>query len=199
MLHLFPHWNWAGKEGQDIEVWCHTNLDRVELFLNGENLGARDVAKDSHAMWKVKYAPGTLEARGFKNGQQVLTAKRETTGAPARIILRPDRQRIKADGEDVSVVAVEVVDAQGRTMPVADNEITFAIRGNGRLIGVGNGDPSSHEPDKAAKRRVFNGLAVAILQASKQAGDLIIEATSPGLQSASAAITCEPATPRPAA
>jgi beta-galactosidase len=198
VLHLFPHWNWAGKEGQEIEVWCHTNLDRVELMLNGESLGAQDVARNSHAMWKVKYAPGTLEARGYKNGRQVLTAKRETAGAAARIVLRPDRQRIAADGEDVAMVTVEVVDAQGRMAPLAGHEITFTVRGPGRLIGVANGDPSSLEPDKATKRRVFNGLALAIVQASKQPGALVLEAASPGLESASSTITCEAATPRPA-
>jgi beta-galactosidase len=198
VLHLFPHWNWAGKEGQEIDVWCHTNVDRVELFLNGETQGARDVARNAHVAWKVKFAPGTLEARGFKGGKQVLTAKRETTGAPARIVLRPNRKRMAADGEDVAMIAVEVVDSQGRLAPGADNEITFAIKGAGRLIGVGNGDPSSHEPDKASKRRVFNGLAMAIVQSLKQAGDLVIEATSPGLESASATVTCESVRPRPA-
>jgi beta-galactosidase len=198
VLHLFPHWNWAGKEGQEIEVWCHTNLERVELFLNGASQGAQDVRKDTHVMWKVAYAPGVLEAHGYQGGQRVLTAKRETTGAPARIVLRPDRTRIAADGEDVAVVEVRVLDAQGRVAPVADDEITFRVTGNGTLIGVGNGDPSSHEADKADSRRVFNGLAAAIVQATKTAGAIQVEATAPGLSSGQLSITCEAATPRPA-
>ena len=104
VLHLFPHWNWPGKEGQEIEVWCHTNLERVELFLNGTSQGAQDAKKDTHVMWKVPYAPGVLEARGSKGGQVVLTATRETTAAPAQIQLVADRPRIAADGEDVAVV-----------------------------------------------------------------------------------------------
>jgi beta-galactosidase len=197
VLHLFPHWNWSGKEGQEIEVWCHTNLEQVELFLNGQSLGAQKVVKNTHVAWKVKYAPGVIEARGSKGGQQVLAAKRETTGPAARIMLRPDRARIAADGEDVSVVTVEVVDAQGRVVPVADNEAIFKVSGSGKLLGVCNGDPSSHESDKGDKRRAFNGLAMAIVQAGKQAGEIRVEASSPGLESATLTVTCEPAKPRP--
>jgi beta-galactosidase len=198
VLHLFPHWNWAGKEGQEIDVWCFSNLDRVELFLNGRSLGAQTMRKNSHVAWKVKYAPGTLEARGYKGGRQVMTAKRETTGPAAKILLVPDRAKIAANGEDVSVIAASVLDAQGRVVPIADNLITFGISGSGKVIGVGNGDPSSHEPDKASQRHAFNGLCAAIVQATKQAGQITVQATSPGLESATATIECEQATPRPA-
>src|ERR1019366_8869348 len=167
VLHLFPHWNWSGKEGQEIEVWCHTNLEQVELFLNGQSLGAQKVVGNTHLAWKVKYAPGVIEARGSKGGQQALSAKRETTGPPARIMLRPDRARIAADGEDVSMVAVEVVDAQGRVVPVADNEVSFKVSGGGKLLGVSNGDPSSHESDKGNQRRAFNGLAMVACEPAK--------------------------------
>ena len=131
VLHLLPHWNWAGKEGQEIEVWCHTNLERVELFVNGKDLGAQEVPRNTHIVWKVKYEPGVLEARGFKDGKAALTARRETTGPPARIVLLPDRERLTADGEAVAIVRVEVQDGQGRVVPVADNEISFRIRGEG--------------------------------------------------------------------
>ncbi len=197
VLHLFPHWNWD-QEGKPIDVWCFTNLDKVELFLNGKSLGMRTVQKNSHAAWKVNYMPGAMEARGYKGGRQVMTAKRETTGKPARIVLQPDRAKINADGEDVSVVAVSVVDSQGRVVPVAHNLISFQVSGAGRLIGVGNGDPSSHEADKASQRHAFNGLCVAIVQSTKQAGSITVQATSPGLESATATIECEQVTPRPA-
>ena len=199
VLHLFPHWNWSGREGQEIDVWCHTNLERVELFLNGRSLGARDVPRNSHAAWKVPYAPGTLEAKGYRGGQQLLVAKRETTGPATRIALRPDRDRIAADGEDVSIVAAEVMDAEGRLIPVASDEITFRVAGSGRLIGVGNGDPSSHESDRGPVRHAFNGLCMALVQASRQVGVLRIEATAPGLQSGMLEITGIAASPRPSA
>jgi beta-galactosidase len=198
VLHLFPHWTWPGKEGTEIEVWCHTNLERVELFLNGASQGAREVARNSHAMWRVPYAAGMLEARGYRGGELVLSDRRETTGAPTRLVLRPDRPRLAADGEDVAVVEVQVVDTAGRAAPVADDAITFQVTGSGRLIGVGNGDPSSHEADKGHARRAFNGLCVAILQASTEAGDLRLEATAPGLEAAVVAIGCDAARRRPA-
>ncbi|HWJ22760.1 MAG TPA: DUF4982 domain-containing protein, partial [Gemmatimonadaceae bacterium] len=197
VLHLFPHWNWAGREGQEVEVWCHTNLDRVELLLNGRSLGTRDVARNSHAMWKVPYAPGRIEARGYRGGKQVLADVRETTGPAARIVLRPDRARVAADGEDVSVVAAEVVDARGRVVPTADHEITFRLSGTGRLLGVGNGDPSSHESDRGPTRRAFNGFCAVIVQSSKDPGVLRVEATAPGLAAATVEITCAAATARP--
>jgi beta-galactosidase len=203
VLHLFPHWNWSGKEGQEIDVWCFSNLDSVELFLNGTSLGSRTMKRDSHVEWKVKYAPGTIEARGSKDGTVVLTDKRETTGSPARLVLRADREKIAADGEDVSVVSVEVADSQGRTVPVAMNQVDFKLTGTGRLIGVGNGDPSCHEPDKpaapdGAQRSAFNGLCMAIVQALKQPGEIRVEASSPGIEGASVVIQGEKTSLRPA-
>src|SRR5208337_3969348 len=127
VLHLFPHWNWPGLEGQEIAVWVHSNLDRVELFLNGQSLGARDMKKDAHLAWNVKYAPGVIEARGFKNGAPSLTARRETTGPAAKLAMVSDRKEVSADGEDVAMFAVEVQDAQGRTLPITDNEVIFRV------------------------------------------------------------------------
>jgi len=199
VLHLFPHWNWPGKEGQEIDVWVHSNLERVELFLNGTRIGAQDVRRDTHLAWKVPYAPGTLEARGSRGGQVVLTARRETTGAPARLLLVPDRTTISADREDAVVVEVRVVDAAGRLVPVADDEVTFQVSGPGKVIGVGNGDPSSHEADKGTVRRAFNGLCMAIVQATKDPGALHVTATAPGVAGGEAVVTCQAAAARPAA
>jgi beta-galactosidase len=199
VLHLFPHWNWAGREGQEIEVWCHSNLERVELFLNGSSLGTQDVRRDTHLMWKVPYTAGTLEAHGYRGGQVALTVQRETTGPAARVLVAADRPRIAADGEDVAVVEARVVDSAGRIVPVADDEVSFRVSGAGRLIGVGNGDPSSHEADRGSSaRRAFNGLCMAIVQATKQVGEIHVEATAPGLAPGTAVIRCEQATPRPA-
>jgi beta-galactosidase len=202
VLHLFPHWNWPGKEGQEIDVWCYTNLDSVELLLNGVSLGAKTVARNSHVEWKAKFAPGIIEARGSREGNVVTTARRETTGPAARLALRPDRAQIAADGEDLSVVTIEIFDSRERLVPTAGNEVHFTLRGPGRLIGVGNGDPSCHEPDKPASpsqatRSAFNGLAMAIVQALKQPGEITIEVHAIGLESALTTITVRPATPRP--
>jgi beta-galactosidase len=197
VLHLFPHWNWAGMEGEEIAVWVHTNVERVELFHNGRSLGAKDVPKDSHVAWNVKYAPGEIEARGYRGGQQVLTAKRATTGAAAKLVMKADRHMLEADGEDVAMFAVEVQDAEGRVVPVTENEVTFRVTGAGKLLGVGNGDPTSHESDLGPARKAFSGLCMAVVQSGKAAGSVTVEATSPGLAAASVTVETKAVRLRP--
>ncbi len=190
VLHLFPHWNWPGKEGQQVEVWAFTNCETVELFVNGVSAGWQKVDKNSHAAWKVPYRPGAIEVRGHHPQRAgLLVDRRETTGAPAKIELKTDRAAITSNGEDVSVIAVEIQDADGRVVPTAMNDVTFSLSGAGRIIGVGNGDPSSHEADRATKRSAFNGLCMALVQSTKQPGAITINATSPGLTSASVTVT----------
>ena len=148
VLHLVPHWNWPGCEGQDILVEAFSNCKQVELFLNGASLGKQAMKRNSKLSWKVQYAPGTLSARGLDEaGRVVAQARVETTGEATQIQLTPDRRTIKADGEDLAVFTVAAIDAQGRIVPVAQNKISFALEGAGNIIGVGNGDPSCHEPD----------------------------------------------------
>ncbi len=199
VLHLFPHWNWTGKEGTPIDVWVHSNLDRVELVVNGTSAGSKPVPRNGHVAWTVPWAAGAIEARGFRGDQQVMTDRRETTGAPARIVLQTDRPGITADSEDVAVITVTVVDANGRTVPVADNEISFAVTGDGRLLGVGNGDPSSHEADNGAVRRAFNGFCCAIVQSTDRAGAIRVDATAPGLDTGSVSVTTTGGPVRPRA
>ncbi len=196
MVHVFPHWNWAGKEGQEISVWVHSNCEEVELFLNGKSLGKKTMPRLSHLEWKVKYEPGVISARGHSWGKFATEDKVETTGAAAAIKLIPDRATINADGEDVSLVTVAVVDAQGRVVPTASDDVTFALDGPGQIIGVGNGDPSSHEPDKAGKRKVFNGLAQVIVQSKKNAGAIKLSATAAALSAGSVNIDAAATTPR---
>jgi beta-galactosidase len=197
VLHLFPHWDWKGMDGKEIAVWVYSNLDNVELFLNGRSLGAKDVKKDSHVAWVVSYAPGAIEARGFKNGQVVMTTKRETTNAAAKLVMKADRQELSADGEDVAMFAVEVQDAQGRVMPITENVVNFRVSGAGKLIGVGNGDPTDHESDKGTIRKAFCGCCMALVQSAKTAGSITVEATSPGLTSASITIAAKEVALRP--
>lgn len=202
VLHLFPHWNWGGREGEPVSVWVHTNLDEVELFLNGTSQGSQKVPRLTHIEWSVKYEPGVIEARGSKGGKVVLIEKRETTGQPESIKLTADRDEINADGEDIVVLRVEALDKQGRPVPTADNLINFKISRFAALLGVGNGDPNCQESDKEAKRSLFNGLAQLIVQAPKTPGSITIEAYtdngSPKLTSASLTITTKQVEPRPA-
>ena len=147
VLHLLPHWNWAGREGQAIDVRALSNCDEVELFLNGKSLGRQTMPRNSEIKWNVSYVPGTLSAKGYTGGKLVAETKVETIGVAAAVQLVPDRATIKADGEDVSVITVSVGDEQGRVVPVAGNKVNFELEGPGKIIGVGNGDPSCHEPD----------------------------------------------------
>jgi beta-galactosidase len=147
MVHLLPHWNWPGKEGQPIDVRSYSNCDEVEVLLNGKSLGRRNQPRLKELTWPVPYAPGTLTAIAYKGGQEVSRDVVQTTGDATAVQLIPDRLAIKADGRDVSVVTVRAVDDQGRTVPTANNLIHFQVEGPGKIIGVGNGDPACHEPD----------------------------------------------------
>jgi beta-galactosidase len=147
VLHLLPHWNWPGKEGQPIDVRAETNLDEVELFLNGTSQGRVAVKKYSEARWKVPYQPGKLLARGYRGGAVVAETSVETTGEPAAVRVTPNTAQVGANGEDVAVYTVEVTDAAGRVVPLAGNKISFELSGPGHILGVGNGDPSCHEAD----------------------------------------------------
>jgi len=204
VLHLLPHWNWPGKEGQEINVDALSNCKQVELFLNGTSLGKQAMKPNSKLSWQVKYAPGTLSAKGFDGaGDVIAEAKVETTGDAAQIQLTPNRATIKADGEDVSVFTVSALDAQGRVVPVAQNKINLTIEGTGKILGVGNGDPSCHEPDTFVSstnqwsRTLFNGLAEVIVQSTKDAGEIKLTASADGLTSATVSVQSQPATPRP--
>ena len=126
---------------------AYSNCEEVELFLNGRSLGRQKMEPVSELKWKVNYAPGTLSAKAYQGGNVVAETKVETTGAPAAVQLAPERAALNADGEDLAIVTVSVADAQGRLVPTAGNAITFTLEGPGRIIGVGNGDPSCHEPD----------------------------------------------------
>jgi beta-galactosidase len=170
--------------------------------LNGKSLGSKSVVRNSHLQWTVKYEPGAIETRGSKNGRVVLTDRRETTGAPAKLVLRPSLTKIAADGEDASAIAVEVQDAKGRLMPTAMNKVKFKLSGPGKIIGVGNGDPSCHEADKpdfpdSATRSAFNGLGMAFVQSTEQAGSIQLEASADDLQPAKIEVQCHVAKLRP--
>jgi beta-galactosidase len=202
-LHVFPHWNFEGREGEEIPVWVYSNMEEVELFVNGQSAGSQKVPNLGHVQWKVKYGPGSIEARGSKGGKVVLTEKRETTGPAVSIKLTADRTVINADGEDIAVLKVEALDKEGRSVPTANNFLSFKVSGEGTFIGAGNGDPNCQENDKEPKRSLFNGLAQVIVQAGKRPGEIHIEALKEGwegdeLTPAKIVITTKKADLRPA-
>lgn len=203
VLHLSPHWNWKGKEGQPIDVWVNTNADNVELFLNGKSLGKKDMPRNSHLQWSVPYQPGTLSAVAYKKGRK-LTAEVQTASKAYEIVVSPARTTILADGKDAVVIDISAIDKEGRLVPDADNLVSFIVTGDMKIIGVGNGDPSSHEADKYLsgtwKRSLFNGKCQVILQAGKQPDKVKFEATAAGLVTGSTGIhTIQPGESRPVA
>lgn len=157
MVHLLPHWNWPGREGQPIDVRVYANTDEVELLLDGRSLGRKPLERYGHLAWSVPYAPGQLSARGYRGGKLVASETVATTGDGSALRLAVDRARIRADGDDVAVVSVTVVDREGRVVPTAQQRITFEVEGAARLIGMGNGDPGSHESDKPAALHRYAG------------------------------------------
>lgn len=182
LVHVFPHWNWAGREGQQIRVVAVGNTAEVELLLNGKSLGIKKLEPEDWVEWRVPYAPGKLEARGITDGKVVVTDVVETADKPAAITLRTDMPTLRANGEDIAVAEVTIVDEAGRVVPTASNEVTFTIEGPCEIAGVGNGDPACHEPDVASKRSAFNGHCACMVRAGKTTGTVKLTATSPGLK-----------------
>ena len=208
MVHVLPHWNWAGREGQKIPVMAYTNCDDVELFLNGKSLGRKkhwsepvvlpvgpNVSKEGkfaskyRLLWEVPYEPGTLRAVAYKNGKQAATDEIRTAGVPAKIVLTPDRAKIHADGEDLSYVTVQIVDKDGNLCPLASNLVRFKVEGTGRIAAVDNGNAATVEPFQADYRKAFSGLCLLIVRSQRgQPGSIRIAATSDGLRSAETAV-----------
>ena len=178
-VHLLPHWNWPGRAGTPIEVWAHGNTEEVELLLNGRSLGRKAMPRNRHLEWRVPYAPGKLEAIGYNGGQIVARDVRETTSVPAAIELLADRR--VATIHDVLILNASIVDAKGRVVPTASNLLRFSVNG-GKIIGVGNGNPNSLEPDVASQRKAFNGFAQAILRIGNDRGPVDISVASLGLK-----------------
>ncbi len=200
VLHIFPPWNpecWTTvkddkpnwKKGDSVDVWAYTNCNEVELFLNDKSLGIKKKADgEFHIIWRIPYTPGTLKAVGQKEGKEIISSKK-TAGAPAKVLLKPDRKIISADGKDLSFVTVEVLDKDGTMVPYADNLINFDISGQGKIVGVDNGSETSHEPFKADYRKAFNGMCLVVIQSKNKEGEITLKAVSAGLEPASVVIS----------
>ena len=183
MIHILPHWNFS--EGEEIRVMTHTNCTEAELFLNGESLGRKNVDKYDMADWYVTFRKGTLKMVGFIDGKEVCSDEVTTTGEPKKIVVTPQSDFVYDSCDDTVIFNISVADENGLNVPTADNLIKFSATG-GEIIGVGNGDPNSHEADKAEKRHLFNGLCQVIVKQNDGAENVILTAQSDGLQDASA-------------
>jgi beta-galactosidase len=203
VLHIMPHWNWPDKVGTNIDVRVFSNCHQVELYLNGQSLGRQTMQPNWFLDWYVPYQSGTLTAKGYDTDGTVLAqTELDTTGDPAAVELEPSSTLLDADGEGLSIINVSVRDLPGHVVPTASNLIHFDIQGPGKIIGVGNGDPSCHEPDKYPsqsgwQRSAFNGLAQIIVQSTKISGEITLTASADGLQPQTIYIQSQACTPRP--
>ena len=189
VLHIFPHWNLQGHEGEEVELWAYSNCDEVELIVNGKKLGRQSMPKNGHLKWKAVYQPGKVVAYGYKNGKRTLTQVIETTKPAYKLVLKSDRQEMTADGRDVAVVTIEVQDQKGRLVPDACPMLNLSLEGEGRILGVGNGDPmylgADHpkEPNcKAFAIPAFNGLAQVLIQSGEVSSAITLHCQSEKLQ-----------------
>ncbi|MDE5880520.1 MAG: DUF4982 domain-containing protein [Muribaculaceae bacterium] len=177
VLHIFPHWNLKGHEGELVSVWAYSNMDEVELFVNGKSLGRKEMPKNGHLSWDAVYHPGKVKAIGYKNGKKVKETVIETTGEASKLALEADRSTINADNADVSVVAVKVLDKKGRFVPDANITLNIVAEGPIKILGVGNGDPTFKAAErptdgvgKAFSVNTFNGLAQILVQSESLGG-----------------------------
>ncbi len=198
VLHLFPHWNLQGHEGEEIELWAYSNCDEVELTVNGKKMGRQPMPKNGHLKWKAVYQPGKVVAVGYKNGRRLLTQVVETTGPAYKTVLKADRPAIAADGRDLAVVTVEVQDQKGRIVPDACPVLNITVDGHARILGVGNGDPMYLGPDhpntlncKTFSIPAFNGLAQVLVQSTETPSAVILICHSDGLKTGSTMITAQ--------
>jgi beta-galactosidase len=219
MIHLFPHWNWPGREGQIIPVLAYTNCDAVELYLNDRFIGEKRLefprqgtsggwntyerpqvfpsTADLHLAWDVPYEPGVLRAVGKRAGSVVATVEVRTAGAAAALRLRLDRGEIRAGVRDVAHVEVEIVDADGVVVPTSDALVRFTVEGPAHLLAVGNGDPTDHSPYQARERRAFHGRLLAMIQSTRDPGSVRVTARADGLAPAVIDFQAVPGEPPP--
>ena len=179
VVHLLPHWNWGGRQGQSIDVRVYANTEEVDLLLDGKSLGRRVLAPFAHAQWSVPYRPGTLTAKGYRAGRLVAQDQVSTTGPGVSIMLTRPPESHRGHGDDVFMFDVTVRDAQGRVVPTADDLIHFSVSGPARLIGVGNGDPGSHEEDRPAERHRYAAAHDWRMQGAARADEAMKLATNP--------------------
>ncbi len=210
-LHILPHWNWEGREGEVTPIFVYTNYPTAEVFINGKSQGKRtkDLSVTVHnsadslsqatlkrqsryrLMWMdTVYEPGTVKVVAYdENGNAVAEKEMHTAGKPYAIELSADRSTIKADGKDLSFVTVKVVDKDGNLCPLADNSISFKVKGTGYYRAGANGDPTSLESFQKPEMKVFSGMMTAIVSSTEEAGEIILEATAKGLKKGTVKIT----------
>nr|WP_319271173.1 DUF4982 domain-containing protein [uncultured Draconibacterium sp.] len=194
-LHILPHWNWEGREGETTPVFVYTNYNSAELFVNGKSQGVQKKSKETllnrnRLMWMdVKYEPGTVKVVAFDDeGNTVAEQEIQTAGAPHHLQLSADRDEISADGNDLSYITVSVVDKDGNLCPTATNQLNFKVSGAGKYKAVCNGDATSLEMFHLPTMKAFSGKLVVTVQSLEEAGEMQLEVSGEGLEAATISI-----------
>lgn len=188
-LHILPHWNWEGREGQTTPVFVYTNYESAELFVNGKSMG---IEKKNNAtsqnryrlMWMdVKYEPGTIKVVAFdKEGNPIAEKEIHTAGKPYKIVLEPDTTNLEANGEDLAFVTVSVVDKEGNPCPTATQQLNFSVTGKGTYRAACNGDATSLELFHLPTMKLFSGKLVVLVQSTSESGEIELKVTGKGLK-----------------
>jgi beta-galactosidase len=192
-----PSWTWPGCEGKEMQVEVYAGTERVRLYLDDKLVGEMPttVEQQRRALFAVPYAPGRLKAVGVNGDREVATSVLETVGDAVKLRLTADRNLLQANGEDLSFVTVEAVDAQGRLQPNAAAEVQFSVGGEGKIVAVGNGDGMSQEPYQGDHRALFQGRALVVIRTSRTAGSIRLSASVPGMTADQIMIRTQPASP----
>lgn len=181
-VKVASHWNWKGLEGKKIKLPVFSNCDKVSIYLNGRKKTTKVVPENGHVEFDIKYKKGTLKAVGFNNGKKSAKYIIKTSDTPYSVRLKAHKSTLKATGEDISVISIEVVDKKGNLVPYANNKLTFKTTGNIEFLGNGNGNPSCLELDIDKSRSAFNGRAMVIVRSNEKAGKGFLEVSGEGLQ-----------------
>lgn len=176
-----------------IDIVAYTNCDEVKLFLNNKQLETKNFSntKQLSLRWKVPFTEGQLKAEGYIHGKLVATDVIKTATDPAKVELSAERYVIYADGTDLSYITVKITDEHGTLVPDADNLVHFDVEGEGKIVGVGNGNAMSTEPAKGHERRAFSGMCQVIVQSSGKKGSIILKAGSLGLPDEKIILNCQ--------
>lgn len=196
VVAVAPHWTWPGREGKPIDLLVTSNTERVRVIVNRRIVGEAACDRIMGNSFTVPYAPGTLEVQGLRGGRVVTRSVHRTAGPAVALRLTPARTRVRGDGEDAMPVTIDAVDADGNHVPTENRMVTLSLNG-ASIIGLGNGDPNSHEPEKGDRRSLFNGLAQAILLADEGAGHIVLKASADGLRPVTLTLPRIASEPRP--
>ena len=181
-IHLLPHWDWAGRDGQLVNVRCFANAAQVELVLNGMSLGIQDMPALGFIDWQVAYAPGTLEAIGRWPDGHSEKACVYTSGRPTRVQLTVDRLPVGDDGRTIALARIAVVDEHGHGIPTAAHQMRLKTGAGVDILGVHNGDPAFTDAEQSNRVRLFNGLALVVLEITTATDGPLLTVEAEGLQ-----------------